>query len=133
MHKVNIGNQSNLLSDIKTKFKVLKLLMPIDQDSNPSCLKRIKNHPMVQHIKMLTTFFVFQVALLGADIVTDIMSALEFFDRGHNYWGVFTLVPIFAPFGAKVFITFANFSRCLKLTTLNLWGVKIPSKAAIAH
>jgi hypothetical protein len=86
---------------------------------------------MFEHIKMLMVFFVFQVALLFADIVTDILSALEFFSRGHNYWGVFTLVPIFAPFLAKVFITFANFNRCLNVQTRTLWGCKIPGEAAI--
>ena len=115
----------------RMQFKKLKHKYIIDREANPSLLKRIFNHPVFEHIKILMVFFVSQVALLFADIVTDVLSALEFFSRGHNYWGMFTLVPIFAPFLAKVFITFANFNRCLIVQTRLLWGCKIPGETAI--
>ncbi len=113
------------------QFENLKHEFLLDQEVNTSLPQRCFNHPMFQHIKMLMVFFISQVALLFADIVTDVLSAFEFFSRGHNYWGMFTLVPIFAPFGAKVFMTFVNFSRCLKIMTQSLWGYKIPGESAL--
>jgi len=68
---------------------------------------------------MLFKFFTFSIALLTADIFSDIFTANDFFSRGHFYWGIFTIVPIFAPFFARVVLVIANLTRCWKRDTEN--------------
>jgi hypothetical protein len=69
---------------------------------------------------LLLKFFVFSVALIFADVVTDIITASEFFALGHKYWGFFTIVPIFAPFVVKAVVTISNLVRCFKLERIFL-------------
>jgi hypothetical protein len=78
-------------------------------------MKAALGHPKFQHFVLLLKFFVFSVALIFADVVTDIITASEFFALGHKYWGFFTIVPIFAPFVVKAVITISNLVQCLKL------------------
>ena len=51
---------------------------------------------------LLTRFFVFKFALGLADTVTDILTALSFFQRGHIYWGCLTLAIVMVPFLARL-------------------------------
>jgi hypothetical protein len=46
-------------------------------------------------------FFIFNVVLVTSDIVTDFFTAFNFFNEGHFYWGICTLVPMFAPFAVR--------------------------------
>jgi hypothetical protein len=63
----------------------------------------------------LFSAFLFSVVLVATDIVTDISTSIEFFSRGHYYWGVFTLAPVFLPLFAKIILNLVNFSRCFKI------------------
>ncbi len=80
---------------------------------------RILNHPKVQRCQLLFSAFLFSVVLVAADIVTDISTSTEFFSRGHYYWGVFTLVPVFLPLFAKFILNLVNLSRCFKFEYYN--------------
>jgi hypothetical protein len=77
-------------------------------------LKQLFNNPVFKHCQLVTVFLVFNVGLLLADIITDIVSADDFFRRGDTYWGLFTLIPIFAPFAVRLVITLIGFCRCLE-------------------
>jgi hypothetical protein len=81
--------------------------------------KKIFNHPKVQRFQLLFSAFLFSVVLITADIVTDISTSIEFFWRGHYYWGVFTLVPVFLPLFAKVILNLVFLSRCFKIEYSN--------------
>ena len=67
--------------------------------------------------QLLLLFFVTSVVILFMDIITDILTAVEFFCRGDKYWGVSTLIPIFAPFVAKVAVTLVGLARCFRKTS----------------
>ena len=71
---------------------------------------------MLNHAYLLAKFFLFSVALITADIVSDIITAEEFFRRKDFYWGVFTLVPIFMPFVASCINALINLCQCINLT-----------------
>jgi hypothetical protein len=47
-------------------------------------------------------FFIFNVVLVTSDIVTDFITAVNFFDDGHFYWAISTIVPMFAPFVVRL-------------------------------
>ena len=78
-------------------------------------IQKFFGHPKFKHFLILLKFFTFSVALLTADIITDILSALDFFQRGHVYWGLFTMLPIIAPFIVQCIITLLNLPRCFKI------------------
>jgi hypothetical protein len=69
----------------------------------------------VQRFQLLFSAFLFSVVLITADIVTDISTSIEFLSRGHYYWGVFTLIPVFLPLFAKQILNLVNFSRCFEI------------------
>jgi hypothetical protein len=46
-------------------------------------------------------FFIFNVVLITSDIVSDFITAFNFLNDGHFYWGICTIVPMFAPFGVR--------------------------------
>ncbi len=83
-------------------------------------LKQLYNNPVFKHCQLVTVFLVFSVGLLSADIITDIVSADDFFRRGDTYWGVFTLVPIFAPFAVRSIITLINICRCFEFKKISV-------------
>ena len=82
--------------------------------------KQLRNNPVFKHCQLVIVFFIFSVALLSADIVTDIVSAVDFFKRGHTYWGLFTLVPIFAPFAVRSVITLIGFCQCFEYKKIDV-------------
>ena len=90
-------------------------------------IKDAFGQPKVQHALLLFKFFTFSVAFLAADIVTDISTAADFLRRGDFYWGLFTLVPLFAPLLGQFFITLASIltfkktTGVRKLTLTNNW------------
>jgi hypothetical protein len=77
--------------------------------------KRIFNDPKVQRFQLLFSTFLFSVVLVAADIVTDISTSIEFLSRGHYYWAVFTLVPVFLPLFAKLILNLVYLSRCFEV------------------
>jgi hypothetical protein len=72
--------------------------------------------PKFQHFFLLLKFFTLSVMLLSMDIITDINTAVDFLSRGHFYWGICTVVPIFAPFAVKILMNIVNLCRCYKVT-----------------
>ena len=96
-----------------------------DEAKTLSSFGKIWNHAKFQHFQMLLKFFIFSIALLTADIVTDIFTAEDFFSKDHIYWGTFTLIPIFAPFIARVFLVIANLARCWKILYIKVEGLNI--------
>ena len=72
-------------------------------------------HPKFEHFLLLLKFFMRCVVLLSLDIITDISTAADFLSRGHYYWGVCTVVPIFAPFAVRILMSFVNLCQCFKL------------------
>jgi hypothetical protein len=77
-------------------------------------LKQLYNNPVFKHCQLVIFFLVFSVGLLAADIITDIISAIDFFKHGEPYWGSFTLIPIVAPFAVRSVITFIGFCRFIE-------------------
>ncbi len=73
-------------------------------------------HPIFEHFILLLKFFTLSVFLLSMDIYTDIITAADFLSRGHFYWGICTLVPIFAPFAVRILMNIVNLCRCFKLS-----------------
>jgi len=71
-------------------------------------------HPKFKHFLLLLKICFFSVAVLTADIVTDLLAAKEFFENGHYHWGLLTLVLISAPFAARVVISFLALVKCFK-------------------
>ncbi len=72
------------------------------------------SHPKVQHFFLLSKFVALSVVLLSVDIATDINTAVDFFSRGDIYWAIFTLIPICAPFLARMLLLFTGLCRCFK-------------------
>jgi hypothetical protein len=56
-------------------------------------------------------FLSVSVILPTADIVTDIMTAYNFFTTGHVNWGIFTTIPIFAPFAVQLLLQLFDFVK----------------------
>jgi hypothetical protein len=73
------------------------------------------SHPKFQHCKLVLGFIVFKFLLSTLDIVTDLLTAREFFSNGHFYWGLLTILLIFAPFGATVIHTCIRIAMCFKI------------------
>ncbi len=47
---------------------------------------------------LITKFLLFNVILLSMDIASDFQTAISFFQSGDFYWGLATILVIFAPF-----------------------------------
>ncbi len=75
-------------------------------------------HPKFHHFLLLLKFFMRCVVLVSLDIITDISTAADFLSRGHYYWGICTVVPIFAPFAVRVLINVVNLCQCFKFTAV---------------
>jgi hypothetical protein len=44
-------------------------------------------------------------------IFSDVATALNFLNNGHFYWGVYTVVPIFAPFAFRFSVAMMEFGK----------------------
>jgi hypothetical protein len=62
------------------------------------------NSAQWKHCQQLIIFFVFNVVFLTADIYSDFGTAFQFFSNGDFYWGLSTLLPIFAPMMVRILI-----------------------------
>lgn len=67
--------------------------------------------PKTKHYELLISFFTFSVLLVSADIISDIVTALNFYSRGDIYWTIFTLLPVFAPFISRIVLSVINYFR----------------------
>jgi hypothetical protein len=56
-------------------------------------------------------FFIFNVVLVTSDIVTDFITAVNFFDDGHFYWAICTIVPMFAPFAVRFSLALVELAK----------------------
>jgi hypothetical protein len=56
-------------------------------------------------------FFIFNVVLVTSDIVTDFITAFNFFNDGHFYWAICTIVPMFAPFGVRFSVALVELAK----------------------
>jgi hypothetical protein len=79
------------------------------------CPSKEFNHPKVQHCKIVLSFFIFKFLLSTLDIVTDLFTAGDFFNNGNFYWGILTILLIFAPFVARGIHTFIRIAMCFKI------------------
>jgi hypothetical protein len=68
-------------------------------------------HPRGKHCGVLLNFFVFDVVLVCADIITDTVTAIDFFSRGDISWGALTTFFVIAPFWANLAIFVTNSFR----------------------
>jgi hypothetical protein len=73
------------------------------------------HHPKVQHCIIVLGFFISKFLLSTLDIVTDLLTAGDFFNNGNFYWGLLTVLLIFAPFVARVIHTFIRIALCFKI------------------
>jgi hypothetical protein len=56
-------------------------------------------------------FFIFNVVLVTSDIVTDFITAFNYFNDGHFYWAICTIVPMFAPFAVRCSVAVYELTR----------------------
>ncbi len=82
--------------------------------------KQLCNNPVFKHCQLLIVFFILSICLLTADIVTDFVSAVQFYKQGDTYWGLFTLIPIFAPFVVQSSIILKGLCQCYKFQKIQL-------------
>ncbi len=69
------------------------------------------NEAQWKHIGQLVMFFIFNVVLVTSDILTDFITALNFFNDGHLYWGICTIVPMFAPFVVRFSVALVELAK----------------------
>ena len=74
----------------------------------------VKHHPKTKHFGLVAQFLVFSVVLVTADITTDILTAKDFFLSGDTNWALFTLLPVLAPFAARIVLSINNYFRTWK-------------------
>jgi hypothetical protein len=73
------------------------------------------NHPKFQHCTIVLIFFIFNSLLSTSDIVTDFLTAWDFFKNGDSYWCLFNILLILAPFVARGIHTFIRIALCYKI------------------
>jgi hypothetical protein len=69
-----------------------------------------------QRVKILAIPLFFSVALVAADIISDIVTAERLVSRGHLWWGWLTGLLTFAPFFGKLVLYLVNLPRCYTVT-----------------
>jgi hypothetical protein len=89
---------------------------PISFKSIRKRLSSMIKHPMFNHFKLVLSFFISKFLLSTMDIVTDLLTAMEFFRSGHYYFGLLTISLVFAPFAARVIHNCIKIAMCFKIT-----------------
>jgi hypothetical protein len=51
------------------------------------------------------------VVLVTSDIVSDFITAFNFFNDGHFYWAICTIVPMFAPFMVRFSVALVELAK----------------------
>ena len=67
------------------------------------------------HLGLVAKFFFFNVFLLTLDIGTDMNTGYTYFSKGDYYWGLCTILIIFAPFGAQILFFIFELRKCVFL------------------
>jgi len=106
---MNIKNEQK--HPFPVKFSYLLLILMLKYFFSEFERKKSSFDPFISHCWLLLKFFLTNILLLTADIVTDTQTALSFFEAGDYYWALVTLLFIFAPFG--VVLAFFITSRCI--------------------
>ena len=83
--------------------------------SDVSMLKKFGKDPTFKHLYLTGKFAIFVVLLKTMDIVTDISTAVDFFFIGEYHWGLFTCLPIVAPFAFRILLAFVAIGKCFKV------------------
>ena len=73
------------------------------------------DHPKWLHFLMITKFFIFKFLLSATDVLTDILTAVQFFYDGDFYWCLCTSTLLFAPFSARVIQAFVRVIMCIRV------------------
>ncbi len=81
-------------------------------------------HPKAKHFLILLKFFIFNVLLVSLDIGSDVGTAVNFYNRGHSYWGSLTLLFIFMPFFARILVFLLNVSKCFSCNKTSKFYMK---------
>ena len=104
----------------------IEVLRQCSFSGSASCHQRAKekasaiyNHPKIQHLKLVLSFFLFKFVLQTVDTVTDVVTAMDFFNNGHIYWGCCTIGIVFLPFGARIIPIVAKIGTCYKITKIS--------------
>jgi hypothetical protein len=69
------------------------------------------NNAQQKHMQQFFMFFIFNVVLVTSDIVTDFITAFNFFNDGHFYWAICTIVPMFAPFAVRFSVALVELAK----------------------
>ena len=83
----------------------------VDQSKNK--LWKFLKHPITQHVLLLTKFALFNILLPFSDFVTDILTSQSYFQRGHSYWGICTILFVFLPFFGRFVVFIWSIAKCL--------------------
>lgn len=74
-----------------------------------------KKHHKCGHFFLLLKFFLFNVVLVTLDIITDFLTAINFFSRREFKWGLLTTVTIFSSLILRTFLDIYGLLRCLRM------------------
>jgi hypothetical protein len=69
-----------------------------------------------KRVKILTIPLFFSVALVAADVISDIVTAERLVSRGHLWWGWLTGLFTLAPFLGRLILCLVNLPRCYTVT-----------------
>jgi len=112
---------TNLLPWIK--YKCALVLNCFFSGEEATCYQSTKekvsaifNHPKFQHFNLVLSFFLLKFLLQTADMVTDVVTAVDFFNNGHIYWSICTIGLVFLPFGARIIQVFVQIASCYKIS-----------------
>jgi hypothetical protein len=67
--------------------------------------------PLFNHLKGLAPFAVLSVFLPALDVLLDFNSALGFYQSGDIYWGLMTLLPVFAPMTVNIILVLFDLGK----------------------
>jgi hypothetical protein len=84
----------------------------ISHHSWRTSLKAFFEHPKMNHCFILFKFFLFNLFLPGADMITDILTARAYLLQNHLYWSFYTSLFIFLPFIGKILIFLGKLCLC---------------------
>ena len=84
------------------KLLFLFIFIPVVRSKN--CFVKILKHPSTRHVGLLMMFSVFNVVVPLSDFITDILTAQSFFQQGHFYWGICTMLFVFLPFLGRLLV-----------------------------
>jgi hypothetical protein len=109
----------SIISLFQTNFNGLKMFFLGFDTCCPPTIKKVSaffNHPKFQHFKLVLGFFLFKFVLQTLDMVTDVVTAIDFFNNNHFNWGCCTIGLVFLPLGARIIQIIIRWATCYKIT-----------------